>query len=209
MATIARKSRMKQPGLLMVDRTVHGPYENYQTPEQRIPENKLDQPWESCITLGGAWGYVPNQRFKSAKAVIHQLVEIVAKGGSLLLGVGPTAEGLLEEDAIARLQEIGAWMEKNGKAIYGTRTVDHYKENGLFFTQAKDHSAIYAISLIKNDVLPETITWSKNLPGKNGVTELHTGKKLKYKITGNTVTVELPANVRQAVGKTPAIALAF
>ncbi|MFN5422398.1 MAG: alpha-L-fucosidase, partial [bacterium] len=70
-------------------------------------------------------------------------------------------------------------------------------------------SATYAIRLIKDDVLPETISWSKNLPGKNGVTELQTGKKLKYKINGNTVTVELPANLRQALGKTPAIALSF
>jgi alpha-L-fucosidase len=209
MATIARNSRVKQPGLLVVDRTVHGPYENYQTPEQRIPENKLDQPWESCITLGGAWGYVPNENFKSAKSVIHQLVEIVAKGGSLLLGVGPTAEGLLQEDAISRLNEIGAWMDKNGKAIYGTRTADHYKENNLFFTQAKDHSATYAISLIKDGGVPERISWSTNLPGRNGVTELQTGKKLKYKIIGNNVIVELPAKLREELGNTPAIAFAF
>jgi alpha-L-fucosidase len=209
MATIARNSRVKQPGLLVVDRTVHGPYENYQTPEQRIPENKLDHPWESCITLGGAWGYVPNENFKSAKSVIHQLVEIVAKGGSLLLGVGPTAEGLLQEDAISRLNEIGAWMDNNGKAIYGTRTADHYKENNLFFTQAKDHSATYAISLIKDGGIPERISWNTNLPGRNGITELQTGKKLKYKIIGNNVIVELPAKLREELGNTPAIALAF
>jgi len=51
MPKIAAMARKAQPGLLMVDRTVHGPYENYQTPEQRIPAQQLDYPWESCMTL--------------------------------------------------------------------------------------------------------------------------------------------------------------
>lgn len=209
MPTIAKNARAKQPGLLVVDRTVHGPYENYQTPEQRIPDKKLDHPWESCITLGHAWGYVPDQHWKSSATVIHQLVEIVAKGGSLLLGVGPTAEGLLEEEAIRRLEEIGQWMKNNGSAIYATRTMDHYGEGELFFTQAKDGSAKYAIQLIKGDNLPETISWTTNLPGKKGIAELQTGKKLKYKVIDGKVTVELPASLRKALGKTPAIALRF
>ncbi len=87
MPKIASMARKNQPGLLIVDRTVHGPYENYRTPEQSIPKTKSDTPWESCITLGGAWGYVPNDNFKSATKVIHTLIEVVAKGGSLLLGV--------------------------------------------------------------------------------------------------------------------------
>jgi alpha-L-fucosidase len=209
MATIARNGRAKQPGLLVVDRTVHGPYENYQTPEQRIPATKLDHPWESCITLGGAWGYVPNEKYKSTRQVVHTLVEIVAKGGSLLLGVGPTAEGLLQEEAVDRLKEIGSWLNKNGKAIYGTRTTDHYAEGDIFFTRAKDGTAQYAIQLIKGEELPATISWTTNLPGKAGFRELQTGKKLKYKVNGNQVTVELPAKLRKELGITPALALVF
>ncbi len=209
MATIARNGRAKQPGLLVVDRTVHGPYENYQTPEQRIPATKLDHPWESCITLGGAWGYVPNEKYKSTLQVVHTLVEIVAKGGSLLLGVGPTAEGLLQEEAVDRLKEIGSWLNKNGKAIYGTRTTDHYAEGDIFFTKAKDGTAQYAIQLIKGEELPATISWTTNLPGKAGIRELQTGKKLKYKVNGNQVTVELPAKLRKELGMTPALALVF
>ncbi|MBD0258797.1 MAG: alpha-L-fucosidase [Cytophagales bacterium] len=65
MPRIAAMARQAQPGLLIVDRTVHGPYENYQTPEQRVPERKIDNPWESCMTLANNWGYVPNDSFKS------------------------------------------------------------------------------------------------------------------------------------------------
>src|SRR5215218_10911878 len=89
MPAIATMARQAQPGLLVVDRTVHGPYENYQTPEQRIPAQQLDHPWESCMTLANNWGYVPGDVFKSPTKVIHTLIEVVAKGGSLLLGVGP------------------------------------------------------------------------------------------------------------------------
>jgi alpha-L-fucosidase len=97
MDKIAGMAREKQPGLLIVDRTVHGSYENYRTPEQRVPDKKLDYPWESCVTLGNAWGFVPNDKFKSARQVIHMLIEVTSKGGNLLLGVGPDAKGKLLE----------------------------------------------------------------------------------------------------------------
>jgi alpha-L-fucosidase len=102
--SIAAMARKAQPGLLVVDRTVHGPYENYQTPEQRIPGEQLDYPWESCMTLGNAWGWVPNDKLKSSTQVIHSLIEIVAKGGSLLLGVGPKADGTLPQEVITSLE---------------------------------------------------------------------------------------------------------
>jgi alpha-L-fucosidase len=89
MPKIAMMARKAQPGLLIVDRTVHGRFENYQTPEQRIPSTQLDHPWESCMTLANNWGYVPNDKYKTSAKVIHTLIEVVAKGGSLLLGVGP------------------------------------------------------------------------------------------------------------------------
>ena len=104
---IAAMARQVQPGLLVVDRTVHGQYENYQTPEQRVPENKINNPWESCLTLGNAWGFVPNDKYKSSAAVIHSLIEVVAKGGSLLLGVGRKPDGTLPEVVVTRLAEIG------------------------------------------------------------------------------------------------------
>ena len=49
------------------------------------------------MTLGHAWGFAKKERLKPADRVIRSLIEIVAKGGSLLLGVGPTPEGLLTD----------------------------------------------------------------------------------------------------------------
>jgi alpha-L-fucosidase len=119
---IAAMARQAQPGLLVVDRTVHNPYENYQTPEQHIPKEQLDHPWESCMTLGNKWGYVPGDVFKSPAKIIHTLAEVAAKGGSPLLGIGPKPDGTLPQEAVERMQQIGTWLQKNGAAIYNTRT---------------------------------------------------------------------------------------
>ena len=79
-----------------------GRNENYQTPEQKIPATQLDYPWESCVTLTKNWGWDPHPEYKSPRAIIDLLAEITAKGGSLLLGVGPRPDGLIEEEAACR-----------------------------------------------------------------------------------------------------------
>lgn len=206
MPKIAAMARNAQPGLLIVDRTVHGPYENYQTPEQRIPDHKIDNPWESCMTLGFSWGYVPNDRFKSASEVIANLIEIVAKGGSLLLGVGPSADGTLQQPIIDRLEEIGKWMRLNGEAIYNTRTTENYHSGNIFFTRSKDGKTVYALLPLKaNEPSPSVMEWTENIPAKGSkVVWLETGKKLKWTVSGNKVTVNLPKGV-----STSAIAIAI
>ncbi len=197
MPELARIARENQPGLLVVDRTIHGPYENYQTPEQSIPSEQLDFPWESCITLTTSWGWAPNPTYKSPEKVIGTLIEIVAKGGNLLLGVGPTAEGLIEDEGVSHLKAIGEWLKANGAAIYGTTITPHYHEGNVWFTQSKDGNLHYAIyRLDEGQTLPATISWSETLP-KKSVRLLSTGKKLKYKVEGNRITVNLPAKLAQ------------
>jgi alpha-L-fucosidase len=206
---IAVNARKKQPGLLIVDRTVHGPYENYLTPEQNVPKTKLDYPWESCITLGGAWSYVPNDQFKSANRVIRMLSEIVAKGGSLLLGIGPNPDGTLSELQISRLKEIGDWLKVNGAAIYGTRSTDVYTDNENFFTKGKNGETYVIVPLKEDEPIPSEITWSKNIPAKgSAVTLLMNGKKVKWEKTSDGVKVVLPADVKK-LKSYPALAFSF
>lgn len=211
MPKIAAMARSKQPGILLVDRTVHGPFENYQTPEQRIPDKQLDHPWESCMTLANNWGWVPNDQFKTPAKVIHSLIEIVAKGGSLLLGVGPKADGTLPQEAIDRLTAIGAWTKANGEAIYGTRTTPDYQQGNIYFTRSKDSASVYALVCIKEgDALPATVEWKGNLPKKGTKMRLlQTGQSVKWKITDGVVRVELPAALLKKGDTTPALAFAF
>jgi alpha-L-fucosidase len=206
---IAASARLKQPGLLVVDRTVHGQYENYLTPEQSIPKEKLDYPWESCITLGDAWGYVPNDNFKSPARVIRLLAEVVAKGGSLLLGVGPGADGTLNEVQLATLRKIGEWMKTNGSAIYGSRTTKIYTDGSTFFTQGKNGQTFAIVPLEENKPVPFTITWSKNLPAEGSeVKLLVNGKRVKWKKSGDAVTIFLPNELKK-LGSYPALAFSF
>ena len=197
MPRIAQMARSHQPGIIIVDRTIHGPYENYQTPERTIPETQLDYPWESCIPLSDDWGYVRNPRWKSAGKVIATLVEVVAKGGNLVLGIGPTPEGTIQPDVVERLKKIGRWLRLNGKAIYGTCPTNHYHEGNLWFTASKDGKSHYAIYLPKEEEpMPLSITWSNNIPRK-GARLLATGIKMTTTVKGNRATVFLPKNMKK------------
>jgi alpha-L-fucosidase len=206
MPRIATMAREAQPGLLIVDRTVHGLYENYQTPEQRVPENKIDNPWESCLTLANNWGYVPNDKYKSSAKIIHSLVEVVAKGGSMLLGVGPKPDGTLPEEAVTRLAEIGKWLDANGEAIYNTRATDRFQDGTTYFTQGKK-STRYAIALLpENAAAPTVIEWTGNAPKKGSKMKLlQTNKQVKWVKEGDKVKVFLPASMPAS----PALAFAF
>lgn len=196
MPKLAAMARKNQGGLLIVDRTVHGPFENYRTPEQGIPSAMSSDPWESCITLGGAWGYVPNDQFKSAGKVIHLLIEIVAKGGNLLLGVGPTADGVFLPEQVKRLEDIGDWMNSNGEAIYETRALPDFQEGLVYFTKGKDASVYALATFDENDKPGKEISWSVNLPSANATVQLlgH-DKPLKWAIKNKKVIVSLPDNL--------------
>lgn len=186
----ARGSR--HPGLISVDRAIKGRNENYQTPERGIPATQLNYPWESCITLSNDWGWVPNAPFKSPTKVLGLLSEITAKGGCLLLGVGPTAQGLIQPEVEERLTVIGDWLGKNGEAIYSTRTTPLYNDGSVWFTANKDGKTLYAIyALPENEKLPTTIEWSGNIPtGKMTLLDGH--RKVSYSVKDGKVTVKLP-----------------
>ncbi|MCG2817236.1 MAG: alpha-L-fucosidase, partial [Candidatus Aminicenantes bacterium] len=150
MGEIVKKARAKQPGLIVVDRAVEGPHQNYLTPENHVPEKMLPYPWESCIIMGGGWSYSFNPEFKSSRELIHMLVDIVSKGGNLLLNIGPSPEGTWYDEAYVRLEEMGKWMDVNGEAIYHSRPVSPYKEDRVCLTKQKD-GTVYAVYLGRED----------------------------------------------------------
>jgi len=211
MPAIAEMARKAQPGLIIVDRTVHGPYENYQTPEQKIPEDQLNYPWESCMTLANNWGYVPGDHYKSSATVIHSLIEITAKGGSLLLGIGPKPDGLLSDEAIVHMKEIGEWMDKNGAAIYNTRITKNYHDGNVWFTQNPKLGYRYALVCFKeSEVLPEFIEWNHNLPAKGSkVKLLQTGATVSWVRDGDRIQIILPPSFLKEKKSYPALAFSF
>ena len=196
MPRIANMAREAQPGLLIVDRTVHGPYENYQTPEQTIPKVQLDHPWESCMTLTNNWGYVPGDQYKSSTRIVHSLIEVVAKGGSFLLGIGPKPDGTLADESVQHMKEIGEWLHKNGAAIYNSRITKDYHDGNTWFTQGKS-GVRYALVCVKdNEPLAKEVSWQTNLPKKGTKMKLlETGESVKWKVENNMVKVVLPSSM--------------
>ena len=115
------------------------------TPEQIMPGAMINEPWLSCITMGTAWGYQPtNERYKSGTQLIGLLIEARAKGGSLLLNVGPKPDGALPIEQEERLREVSTWYFVNRECIDSVRSWVISKEGDTWFT-AKNGHTLYAI----------------------------------------------------------------
>lgn len=116
------------------------------TPEQFIPGVPLEGAWEACITMGTSWQYQPrNEIYKSGGELIRLLYETRAKGGNLLLNVGPKPDGELPIEQEERLRELALWMFVNGEAIYGVRPWIVTNEQTTWITKRKGENSIYAI----------------------------------------------------------------
>ena len=207
MPKIAAMARTKQPGLIVVDRTVAGQYENYTTPEQQVPDVPLDHPWESCITMGNSWSYVPGDHYKSANQIISLLVKIVSRGGNLLMNIGPGPDGDWDPVAYSRLNQIGDWIKINGEGIYNSTAIAPYSEGNIFYTKAKNTNIIYAFALSEQDkvTLPQTITFHLKDSGKvKKISLLGSNTKLKWRSTTDNVMVTIPASLQSNNGLTQA-----
>ena len=199
MPGLAALARKNQPGLIVVDRAVGGRYENYRTPEQKIPNEPLPYPWETCMTLGDSWSYTPNDNYKSSRSVVQMLVDVVAKGGNYLLNVGPDANGELPPVAVQRLQEIGGWMKVNGEAIYASRSVAPYRDGKFRYTRLKD-GTVYAFYLpdAKEKKLPATLRIPGPAPASGAEMKLlGSDARLAWRREGDTTVVEIPATLRK------------
>ena len=97
---------------------------DFSTPEKRIPrEGYPGRDWEACMTVGNRWGYHrdDHRHYKTPEKIIYQLQECAAKGGNLLLNIGPKADGSIPEGIVEVFKRVGAWMKVNGESIYNSR----------------------------------------------------------------------------------------
>jgi alpha-L-fucosidase len=192
---LVKEARSKQPGLIVVDRAVPGEYQNYLTPEQQIPETGLPYPWETCMTMGNSWSYVPGDVYKPANEIIKKLVDIVSKGGNYLLNIGPGPDGELDPVAYQRLKEVGAWMKINSEAIYNTRMFSMFGEGDkIRFTQSKDGHTQYIFLF---DFPTDKLVLTKMSFGKRTKLQmLGSTKTLKWKQDAKGVEIIIPASMK-------------
>ena len=118
-----------------------------QTPELYVPGIPLEGAWEANFTMGTAWQYQPqNELYKTGGQVIDILVETRAKGGNLLLNIGPKPDGELPIEQEERLREVALWMQVNQECIYNVRPWVITNEQNIWYTKAKDDATVYAIA---------------------------------------------------------------
>ncbi|HPS62288.1 MAG TPA: alpha-L-fucosidase, partial [Bacteroidales bacterium] len=198
MDELVAKAREKQPGIIVVDRAVPGKNQNYLTPENQVPPKPLPWPWESCIISGGGWSYTPDAKYMSGRKAIQLLIDIVAKGGNLLLNIAPSPEGEWQQGAYDLLREYAGWMKVNSEGIYGTRPLEPCREKNICMTR-KDSGDTYFFYLAEENesTLPATIVIGSHQPAKGAVvTLLGSNRSLKWKPEGTGFRVEIPAALR-------------
>lgn len=130
-AELVQMMRSLQPDIIINDRLGDPMLGDYSTPEQNVPVNAPDRPWETCMTINETWAYNPHDRaYKLARELIATLAEVASKGGVFLLNVGPTPDGQIPPEFSSRLEVIAGWMEANSESIF---TNGHGLEPGAFY----------------------------------------------------------------------------
>jgi len=123
--------RSLQPHILINNRS--GTLEDLDTPEQNVLESPPGRGWESCMTMGHftGWGYTRhNPQWKSETQLLFHLATAAAGEGNFLLNIGPLADGSIRVEEQTRLRAMGAWLRRNGEAVYGSRRCDLHGGKG-------------------------------------------------------------------------------
>jgi alpha-L-fucosidase len=173
------------------------------TPEQWQPREwvKVDgEPvvWEACQTFSGSWGYHRDEMtWKSPGQLIRMLVNTVARGGNLLMNVGPTAKGAFDDRALDALDTYGEWMALHSDAIYGCTQSEFAEPQDCRLTQKGNkvyvHVFAWPFKHIYLEGLGDKVAFARFL---------HDGSEIPLKLsdwtsrhlqTGeNTLVLELP-----------------
>ena len=213
----------------------------YWTTEYTPGMAATDHPWEESRGMGFSYGYNRAERidhYHSGRELVLMLVDIVSRGGNLLLDIGPRADGMIPPIMEERLLQIGAWLKVNGEAIYGTQPwkqskqwtageqpkVSYGQEYNTAYDFAKliaaprdGNASIEAFFTAKGDsfyaILPRWPGRQFTLNEYTGATPksvrlLGSNDPLQFRFNSGTVTIELP-ELADALLAQPAWVLKF
>jgi len=202
-------------------RSKHGGYftTEYGKVDTRGTELSANKPWEECRGIGASFGFNRNESiedYTTRQQAVHLLIDIVSRGGNLLLNVGPTADGRIPVIMQDRLLAIGRWLKVNGEAIYKTKKwiVDgegptpreksiaqahsaseavSFTSKDIRFTQSKDEKTVYAIALglPQNKIVLHSVKVNKKENGS--IKLLGFNEDLKYSVSNRgQLTINMP-----------------
>jgi alpha-L-fucosidase len=187
-----------------------------------------DHPWEENRGMGFSYGYNRNETltdYHTGRELVVMLVDIVSRGGNLLLDIGPRADGNIPVVMEDRLKAIGEWLRPNGDAVYGTHSLKTSRQwsNGTVPKfEDKEFRAAYDVTKMvdsppsgyarvevfftaKGDniyaMLPRWHSTPLTLNGLGGpshakATMLETGEECRWKTKGGSIEVQLPESTR-------------
>ena len=186
----------------------HGGYYSteYDPNSGSVNEEFIQQGWEECRGIGRSFGYNRNERpedYNTSEELIRLLVDIVSRGGNLLLNIGPKADGTIPKIMVDRLKDIGVWLDKNGEAIYKT-TVNRITQsnNGkVKYTLSKDCRSIYAfIEEIPDGNL--TLDGIQST-GHERIKLLGTDEEFNWRNRRDKLVIQIPKNINEIVEDSP------
>ena len=119
-ADLRRLVHSIQPQCMINSRIGNGLGDYISLGDNTVADHTLDSAWETCITTNHTWGYSKfDHNFKSARLLLHTLVNMVSRGGNLLLNIGPDGDGQFPPKAQAVMDTLGRWLAVNREAVYG------------------------------------------------------------------------------------------
>jgi alpha-L-fucosidase len=205
MRTTLLKMRAIQPDVMLRDRGI-GNYGDYYTPERVVPglREASAKPWLSIYPLGTDFSYESDAgKYKGTPWIVHTLVDTVAKGGGLQIGVGPSDHGMFHPEAIRQMKGAGRWLKVNGEAIYATRPRDGAlwsEGEKVRYTRSKDRRFVYAILT----EWPGTRIVLQTIEPKAGTDVILLGScaKLTWRFDSeHGTTVTLPENLQLSINR--------
>jgi alpha-L-fucosidase len=124
------------------------------------------------------------------------LVDVVAKGGNLMLNIGPGPDGSWHDAAYERLADLGAWMRVHQASIYGTRPLMPALEGKFRFARSKDGTAWVTYLPAEGETMPRELTVTSLAPAKGAtITLLGSSAKIPWVATGKGFMMRIPAGV--------------
>ena len=184
----------------------HGGYfsTEYDPNSEVVDEQFFIRGWEECRGIGKSFGYNKNETledYNTSEELIRLLVDIVTRGGNLLLNIGPKADGTIPEIMRKRLLDIGAWLEKNGEAIYGTRMNRLSEAENIKFTLSSDRKVLYAFvdNIPKNNLIIKGVS-----PEKDGnIYFLGEKTNLNWRMRKNNLVISISENILNRISSSP------
>jgi alpha-L-fucosidase len=145
-------------------------------------------PMEMSETINGSWGFrLWDRDHKSTARLIRELVEAVGQDADFLLNVGPMPTGEIQPEFVERMRGIGAWLQRHGESIYGTRGGPITPRPWGVTTQRGDRVYVHVLDwrdlMLALPALPRRV---------RAATLLADGSRVAFRETAGGVTLTLP-----------------